>query len=414
MGRGRILAFGGGVVSLRVMAQSSDALLALKPETVRGAAGYFRVGQTAAGTWWLVDPDGAPFFMRAVNGVAGAEGSPHDPGARLRAWGGNALGAGAAAPLREEGLPFVATVDFCTAGACIHTGGARLPDVFDPEWPKAATGRAGEVCFPLSERRDLIGWITDDQPGWAQPGPAGRPSLLQVCLSLEPNFAAYHAAWEFVLALHGGRLDVLAKAWAQPITNKEVVRELTRTEQGIGTRGYLRDDARWSREFARRYFGLTTAAIRAHDPHHLVLGCRYGGRAGAAVLAESVYPAVDAPWIDLDDLALVPAGPVLAGDFTWVDARFLGEPGPRRARGLTSVERMLRRGRTVLERAARHPAVVGYAWNRWRDGAGEQPPFAGGLVHLNDAEAREHTELLADINGRVHALRCSSTPFSTS
>ena len=66
---------------------------------------------------------------------------------------------------------------------------------------------------------------------------------------------------------------------------------------------------------------------------------------------------------------------------------------------------MLRRGRVALERAARNPAVVGYAWSRWRDEAGEQPPFAGGLVHGNDAEAREHTELLADLNTRLTALR---------
>jgi hypothetical protein len=121
------------------------------------------------------------------------------------------------------------------------------------------------------------------------------------------------------------------------------------------------------------------------------------------VLAEAAFPGVDVPWIDLDDLPLAPAGPVVAGDFTWVDARFLREPASARTRRLTTVERMLRRGRAVLERAARHPAVVGYAWRQWRDGAGEQPPFAHGLVHENDAEAREHTELLAEINGRFPA-----------
>lgn len=390
------------------MAQTSDNPqdLELRPGTVRGTAGYFRVGQTPAGGWWLIDPAGRPFFLQGVNEVHGAEGSPHDPGARLRAWGFNALGAGADVTLREEGLPWIGTVDFCAAGAVIHTGSARLPDVYDPEWPKAAAIRAGEVCLPWCERRELVGWITDDCPGWAQTGPGARPTLLQICLSLEPSFAAYHAAWEFALALHGGKLEALARSWGHPaIKNKEVVRELTRTEQGITSRGYLRDDARWSQEFARRYFALTAAAIRAHDPHHLVLGCRFGGRAGAAVLAACGYPAVDVPWIDLDDLAHVPAGPVLVGDFSWVDARFFGAPGARRARGLTAVERMLRRGRTVLERAARHPAVVGYAWSHWRDGTGEQPPFATGLVHPNDTEAREHTELLADLNGRLLARR---------
>ena len=391
------------------MAESTEAPQEFRPGTGRGAAGYFRVAQARDGRWWLLDPADQPFFLRAVNEVRGAEGSPHDPVARWRAWGGNALGAGADAALREEGLPWVGTVDFCAAGPLIHAAGARLPDVFDPEWPTAAALRAGEICLPHCERRELIGWISDVAAEWAQPGGAGRPALLQICLSLEPSFAAYHAAWEFVLAQHRGRLEALAKAWGLPaIKNKEVVRELTRADRGLATRGYLRDDARWSQEFARRYFALTTAAIRAHDPHHLVLGCRHGARPGAAVLTQGVYPAVDVPWIELAEIAQLPPGPVLAGDFTWADERFFGAPGARRARGLTSVERMLRRGRAALERAARHPGVVGYSWARWRDRPGEQPPFAGGLVHPNDAEAREHTELLADLNGRVHALRCSS------
>ncbi len=392
------------------MAESSDARQAFRPETVRGTAGFFRVAQTVAGQWWLIDPDGSATWLRAVNGVADHDGSPHDPGARMRAWGFNALGPGAAPGVRDDGLPFVAEVEFASAGALIQQPGVRLPDVYDPEWPKAAAARAAEVCLPRCERRELVGWVTDDRVAWGQPGTAGRPSLLQVCLSLEPAFAAYHAAWEFVLALHGGRLDALAKAWGQPIANKEVVREMTRTEQAIATRGYLRDDARWAREFARRYFGLAAAAIRAHDPHHLVFGCRFEGRAGAPLLAECVAPMVDVPWVYLDDVALLPPGPVVAGNFSWVEPRFLGAPGARRARGLTTVERMLRRGRTVLERAARHPAVVGYAWARWRDGAGEQPPFAGGLVHANDAEAREHTELLTDLNARVDRLRSTAGP----
>ena len=392
------------------MAQLTDAPqdLELRSDTARGVPGYFRVAQTPAGTWWLQGPEGQPFFLQAVNDVHGVDGSPHDPGARLRAWGFNALGVGAESTLRDDGLPWIGVVDFCAAGAVINSAGARLPDVFDPEWPKAAAVRAGEVCLPHCERKNLVGWITDDRPGWAQPESAGRPSLLQICLSLEPGFAAYHAAWEFVLALHRGRLDALAKAWALPmIKNKEIVRELTRVDQGIMTRGYLRDDARWSQEFARRYFALTAAAIRAQDPHHLVLGCRFGARPGSGVLAQCGFPSVDVPWIELDEIAAVPPGPVLVGEFSWVNERFFGAPIARRARGLTAVERMLRRGRAVLERAARHPAIVGYAWSRWHDVPEEQPPFASGLVHDNEAEAREHTELLTDLNSRLGALRRS-------
>lgn len=386
---------------------------AFRPGTLRGSDGFFRAGQDVAGRWWLVEPEGAPFFARGVHGVRGAEAQsdgalPADPAARLRAWGFNAVGVSAAESVRDDGFPFVALVEFRRAGHEIIAPGVRLPDVFDPEWPQLATAHASEVCAALRESRELIGWVTDDRLEWANPSPAGRPSLLQICLSLEPNFAAYHAAWEFVLALHGGRLETVGRAWGMALPNKETVRGLTRAEEGLGTRGYLRDDARWTREFARRYFTATAAAVRAADPNHLVLGCRFAGLAGAPVLAECVYPAVDVAlphWSELPAAgAASPSHPVIASDVSWVGEEFLRAPKGK-VRRLTTVEWMLRRGRTALDRVARHPAVVGYAWSQWQDEPGEQPPFARGLVHVNGTEAREHVEVLVQFNARAEALR---------
>ncbi|MSU72751.1 MAG: hypothetical protein EXS43_10470 [Opitutus sp.] len=212
-----------------------------------------------------------------------------------------------------------------------------------------------------------------------------------------------------MLALHGRRLESLARAWGVPLPNKEVIRELTRAETGLATRGYLRDEVRWTRELARRYFTTTAAAIRAADPNHLVLGCRFAGTVGPAVLAECVYPAVDMALPDWRELpAAVQSGrPVLASNVGWADEAFW-QPAAGAARKLSTVERMLRRGRSAIERMARHPAVVGYVWGQWYDDPGEQPPFARGLVHLNGTEAREHTEILAGFNARAEALRASA------
>ena len=379
-----------------------------RPETFRGATGFFRAARDTGGHWWLLDADNEPFFCKAVHGVRA---SASDAAAQLRRWGFNATGAGGDGTGCDDGLAFMASADFCRAGALISAPGARLPDVFGLDWPQLATAHALAVCAPLAGERRLIGWLTDDRPGWAQPDAeqTGRPTLLQICLSLEPAFAAYHAAWEFVLALHGGKLESLARAWATPLANKAIVREHTRAEQGITTRGYLRDHARWTREFARRYFATTAAAIRAADQHHLVLGCRFGGPVGESVRAACVAPAVDVPlldWRELPAIGAAAAGPVLAGDFCWADESFFGaHTAGSRAHGFTAVERMLRRGRSALARTARHPAVVGYVWPQWQDEPGEQPPFARGLVHGNGAEAREHTELLADLNARVEPLR---------
>jgi hypothetical protein len=304
------------------------------------------------------------------------------------------------------GVPFLSVVDFCRDGPVLSAPGLRLPDVFDAAWPKLAKGRAQKVCRPLAGNPVLIGWVSDDNLAWAQDSEAGRPLLLQLCLSLEPGCAAYHAAWEFVLAPHGGRMEVLAKHWEMQLRNREVVRDMTRRELGISTRGYLRDHARWTREFARRYFAVTSTSIRSADGNHLLLGCRFGRMEGPEVMAKCTYPAVDIAMPDWRELpSFGELQPILAAEVCWNGETFLEAPLAGRGRRLTSVERMLRRARAGLQRLARHPAAVGYAWAQWQDDPGEQPPFARGLVHTNGAEAREHTELLTAFNSRIIDFR---------
>jgi agarase len=400
-----------------------------RAETTRGTEGFFRVAQDRHGRWWLLDPAGRGFFAKAVHGVHGtgnalAAAPAVDAAVLLRRLGFNAVGTGGDGFGRDDGLAYLATVDFCRTGPLLVAPGLRLPDVFAPDWPRVAAELAISTCPRQADARALLGWVTDDALGWAQPVKGGRPSLLQLCLSLEPGVATYHAAWEFALALHGGRLEALARAWGVPLANRQAVRELSRAETGIRTRGYLRDEARWTRELARRYFSVTAAAIRAADPNHLIFGCRFEGPIGAQVLAECVYPAVDVAMVDWSELPAgdTAIGPVLASNVSWVDEAFwqplatrLASVSPARSPALprlTTIERMLRRGRSALERAARHPAVIGYLWGRWQDDPGEQPPFARGLVHQNGAEAREHTELLAQFNARAETLRRSAARHS--
>lgn len=391
---------------------------AYRPGSLRGAEGYFRVAQSMTGQWSLLDPAGRPFFVKAVHDVRGdrqdeipVAGSV-DPAVRLRRWEFNAVGVGGDGAGRDDGLAFFASVEFTATVTPILAPHIRLPDVFDPDWPQRAAAHAAIRCGTQTGNRELIGWVSDHDLAWGSPA-ANRPGLLQVCLSLEPTFAAYHAAWEFTLASHGGSLESVARAWNIELANKEVVRELTRSETGLVTRGYLRDDLHWSREFARRYFATTSAAIRAVDANHLLCGCRFRGPVGAAILGMAVYPSIDLAmphWTELPPAA-GSTNPLLAGDVGWSDPAFWSAPpataaaGVRRGSRLTAVERMLRRARTSLKRLARHPAVVGYVWRQWHDDPGEQPPFASGLVHPNGIEAREHTELLADFNLRADALR---------
>jgi hypothetical protein len=416
--------------------------ISFNPGGFVGTSGFVRVARTEAGQWWLVDADNRPFFSRGVSTVnrfgraAGRGAQPtayelaveRSSGAdaarfvqatleRLRSWHCNTLGPGTTPEFFERGMFFIETVGFRQAApeTTIKLAGAVLPDVFDPRWVDACDALAAEVCTPLRASRGLIGYCTDHGVRWSQPG-AGeakrpeRPSLLQICLSLEPSFPAYHAAWEFVLAPRGGELALLAKSWGiEP--NKEALRQLTLADVALASAGYLRDQERFTREFAHRYFQTCAAAIRRSDPNHLVLGCTFETPPGAAVLAESVSPAVDLLAIHSDNAevfesveayARATALPVLLTDFSWATESFLtAKPGaPRR----TTVERMLANGRASLTRAFAHPALVGYAWSHWADEPDDIPPFGRGVVHLDDVEAREHTELLTELNLRAESL----------
>jgi hypothetical protein len=213
-------------------------------------------------------------------------------------------------------------------------------------------------------------------------------------------------------------LERLSVDWELPIANREVVRQMTQSESAITTPGYLEDQDRFACEFARRYFSICSSVIRHYDPNHLILGCRFAEYPGDAIISQCTVPHVDVVSIrpgrdDWDRTAqrvfAEVGGPVLLTELSWSNVAFARAPMKRESRRLTSIERMLKKGRLYLERVFEHRGVVGYEWARWVDAEDEQPPFGSGLVHLDDREALEHTELLSDLNRRAETLRIKSS-----
>lgn len=374
-------------------AAAPPALRDLKPETIRGAPGCFRVGQGSDGRWWLVAPDDTAFFGCGVDGVRriGAEGSAAAVVARLREWHFNLLGPEGAPEFRGLGLPYLESLELLKAGGLpIRLAGVRLPDVFDPGWPEACDARVAAT----TPARDRVGFVTDADLGWAQPGAEARPSLLQVCLSLDPRHAAYHAAWEFVLAPHGGELGALARAWEADLPNKETLRQWTQEERRLDTPAYREAQARFAQEFVQRYLRAASAAVRRHAPGVLL----FGPPLPAALRAAA------GPWVDVS-LAAGPGpggGPVLVAGFCWTPPA--GDAGGRS--GLSRLERMHRRGRASLEALVADPAAIGYLWGEYAHGdAAVHAPFGRGLVYEDGATAHEHVQPLASINRMATARR---------
>jgi hypothetical protein len=377
-------------------------------EAWRGAPGGYRVGRTRSGVWWWVTPDGAPSVLRGVQRVqAPFSGAPGGRAilAQLDSWGFNALGAEAQPEFFGRGLPHLEPLELRRAApATIRVGRAHVPDVFDPRWPEACVSR---VATMNTARRDLIGYVSDSGLGWAQPPADGsvpaRPTLLQLCLGLDPSFAAYHAAWEFVLAPRGGELAALNRAWGVALPNKETLRQLTSDEQPIATPGYLLDHARFTREFAQRYFRAAAAAVHQADPGRLFFGTPITGIMPAEV-RESAAAHVD---VLLTDTAPAGAGggPVVVTDFDWTPFA-QQEPASDEPPGLSALEQMHRRGREALEMLAAHPSVIGYLWGSYAGGERvDEAPFGRGLVYADGSIAHEHVQPLKAINARMTTIR---------
>jgi hypothetical protein len=206
------------------------------------ATGFYRVHR-ARGRWWLVTPDGRASYANGIDHVSAtpdvdiqtgrcpycdaiAAGYP-DVGAwadatigRLRAWGFNVLGAWSDAALYDR-MPYT-----------VLLGMASGDDWFAPEFAAHAAAVAASEVAPRRDDPDLVGWYLDSELRWG-PDWRSQTQLLDDYLALPPGSPG----------------------------------------RAVAER-YAGDPEGFVQALATHYFRVTTAAIRAQDPHHLILGTK--------------------------------------------------------------------------------------------------------------------------------------------
>lgn len=423
---------------------------------VRGAAGFHRVGRDPRGRWWLIAPDDRPWFHRGVTSVhvrppdaepppeaqrAAGPALPLDTPDRVIAWlrglGFNALGAWTNEALFDRGMPYAVLIHtrrICPE-ATILDRGVKMIDVFDPRFHAAYETACRERAGALAGSRDLIGYFTDNEPGWGQAhrehvwgGNANvapnepTPLLLQACLALPPERPAHAAAWRFVLDRHGGSVGALAAAWGETFADPAEFGCRHAAGLVLDTPAYHADHEAFSAHFARAYFRFTADCLRRHDPNHLILGCRYGGNPGPVILAAQ-REAFASGWCDIlsmnsyrADLARrvgayadATGMPVLNGEFAWASDYFKWPRADGSDAGLALVEWVTRRGVAALEGGIAHPALVGYSWFKCRHNFidADRPHY--GLVNQAGVANRFNTARLAAINARAERLARGET-----
>lgn len=387
------------------------------------ATGFFRVEQVD-GRWWFVDPDGHLFFSTSATGIRDRGGEArikgredyfaalppvdakngrgaqtgfygwnlarrHGPQARTNwmdltlrrfdSWGLNTIGNWSDPRLWDSHRK---AYQVNLEGWGMRTGYLGMPDVYSEEFPKIVDRDAAAQCAPRKNDPWLLGYFIANEPPWP-----GRESLVMSIILDSPPSAIQREARAFLAT------------GDTPARRREFV--------------YRAFD---------KYLELIMAAIRRHDPNHLILGLRFGGslpppemlRASKVfdVYSMNVY-ATEVNRKTMEDIYRVTGRPILVGEFHF------GVPGRGLAAGLVQVRDQAERGvayRYYVERAAAFPAFIGSSWFQWIDqpctGRMDGENYNIGLVDVTDRPYPELIEAMRATHRRLQAVHAGTVaPF---
>lgn len=388
------------------------------------ATGFFRVGQIQ-GRWWFVDPDGHLFFSVGSNVIGAFSGTrtegreavfaalpPPDlspamrAGARagqasfytwnllrrfgsdwpqkwleltfrrMEAWGFNTIGNWSDPRLGEaHRKAYVVTL----RGWGIESAPMGMPDVYSSEWARQVEEAAAQQCAPRKDDPWLLGYFVANEPPWP-----GREQLLA----------------EMILE---GR-------------DSAIQRELKAFLKGEDTPERRRAFIWQSFE---KMLATINAAIRKHDPNHLNLGIRFGGRPSDEVIraarvfdvySQNVYDYAPDP-AALDRIYKLAGRPIVIGEFHF------GTPGRGLAPGLRQTANQYERGvayRYYVENAAAHPALIGTHWFQWLDqpatGRMDGENYNIGFLDVTDRPYPELVEAAKLTHRRLFAVHSGKQP----
>lgn len=285
--------------------------------------GFFRTAEVA-GRWWLVDPDGKPFFAvgtdhvnyqahfceklgyapyhRNVEAKFGSEEAwATNAIARLKTWGFNELPAGHSLSLRHRGLPHILFGSLGTTFARREwisepKNWTGFPDVFSPRWESHCRFCARETVRDSLRDPWCMGTFIDNELEWY--GKQGH--LVDEVFQLRPQQPAKSALWHWLLQKYGTATEMNHQL-ATDYADEAGFLAATNVPPLSAALTEVRDG--FLALIAERYFGVASKALREADPDHLVLGCRFAGSVPEPVLAAAgkyndvftfnTYPHVD-------------------------------------------------------------------------------------------------------------------------
>ncbi len=384
------------------------------------ATGFFRV-EKIDGRWWFIDPDGHYFWSAGADvmtssavtsaqgrealfttippAVAGGRGGVSFYTAnlarrfgadwvqpwidltlrRLTAWGFNTIGNWSDARLGgARRVPYTVSL-----GVRANSGPMGVTDVYDPAFAENAERAIAQQAAVRKDDPYLLGYFLGNELPWP-----GKESVA---------------------------VDAILAGPPSPL-QRELKSFLAAGDKPERRKSFLY-------ETYRKFVDTVTAAVRKHDPNHVILGLRFGGSAPAEVIRASkafdVYSlnnynyAVDRQ--EIEKIRGLIDRPILIGEFHF------GTPGRGMTPGLRQAANQQERGaayRYYVENAAADPSLVGTHWFQWLDepstGRFDGENYNIGVIDVTDRPYGELVTAMKATHARLLEVHAGKTaPVAT-
>ena len=412
------------------------------PPVFSKSSSFFSVGWKDGKAWFL-DNQGKPFLSMGINHIV--DESKEVTGkkdcyspvksqfkgdqkawvksvfARLKKWHFNTVGSWSDEIFYGKKFPYT----YMTYVGRGPKRDAVLEEVFSPDFEAIARQNAARVA-PYKDDPYLIGYFLDNEmPWWGEFGwrTDSQKSLLEKYAAGGVDDANKRALVEFFKGRYADDVEKMNQVWGTSFRSFEDLK--TPAPLSAVTRKQKADANAWAGKVAERYFKVTTQALRAVDPYHLILGVRFAGEAPWEVV-EACGKYCDVVSVNhyqksgdinkalLDNFYARTRQPLLITEYSF--RAMENQSGDPNTKGADVTVPTQKERAEHFDRFARQmlnlPYVTGLHWFEWAD----EPPqgrFDGedsnyGLVDIHDKAYALVTQKHSEVNLKAPAIHQKS------
>ncbi|MBN2069167.1 MAG: hypothetical protein JW739_05970 [Opitutales bacterium] len=267
-------------------------------------SGFFKLGKTSSGRWWLIDPEGLPFWSFGVgkmgldipenetlfggredlfkdgdnlasnlkinfyksNVLAKEDTEAWAPKQieRIKAWGLNTIGMHSdIAQFANASIPFVLSLPVNTLKDSCNAD--NWPDIFDPDWMEWFQEAIPEKVVQWSEHANLLGFY------FGTPLPWNNARFLDA----EPQ-SGMKQAWMDFISDRYKEISSFNETWKTSFASWSEVLTMTELNVPKGVAEVINDKEAFLLVYAEQFFSLISTIVTSVNEKHLLLGPAFG------------------------------------------------------------------------------------------------------------------------------------------